>query len=80
MFSSSSRVQISGGNFYDIGGDLNVHNAEAPLSVEGSGEERAAFEFRLNEDPGRQLLGGQRTARRDGRTATYGAAERVFLS
>ncbi|KAJ7436899.1 hypothetical protein B0H11DRAFT_2294626, partial [Mycena galericulata] len=65
LFSSSSGVQINGGNFYDIGGDLNLESAHVAAQ---NLQTLTALEFGWNEDSRRQLMGAERTERRRGST------------
>ncbi|KAJ6573607.1 hypothetical protein B0H10DRAFT_2237055 [Mycena sp. CBHHK59/15] len=37
LFGNSSGVNITGGNFYDVAGDMNFHNQQ--LAIQGSGQE-----------------------------------------
>jgi hypothetical protein len=78
LFSSSSDVQINGGNFIDIGGDMTVHaqpgeaglNALAELALFGSTDES-----------NHQYLGPDRSVRHTGaaRSLPYGTS-RGFIS
>ncbi|KAJ7465918.1 hypothetical protein FB451DRAFT_418073 [Mycena latifolia] len=58
FFPSSSGVQISGGNFYDIAGDINLQSAQPPGS-----ETELLMPLPLPESVGRLLVGPERHQR-----------------
>jgi hypothetical protein len=66
LFTSSSGLQINGGTFLDIAGDLNIQNIPLPV------QETEGLPFEFGSD-GRELLSVERTDRRDGHRQTpYG--------
>jgi hypothetical protein len=72
IFSSTSHVQINGGNFMEIGRDFNLEN----IPPSRSGEELlTGLEFCLGAATGRQLEGTTRTVKDGGpRALPYGAS------
>ncbi|KAF7358362.1 hypothetical protein MVEN_00886200 [Mycena venus] len=59
IFTSSSHVQINGGNFVHVGGDFNVQSFHSPAGVD---EVLAGLDFRMD-DPDHQLKGVERQER-----------------
>ncbi|KAF7341265.1 hypothetical protein MVEN_01862500 [Mycena venus] len=62
IFSSTSHVQITGGNFVDIGGDFNLESIQPPGSVDIDGV-LTGLEFGVGEDSGRPLLDAEQSER-----------------
>jgi len=60
IFSDTSHVQITGGNFIDIGGDFNLESIQPLGSVDIDGV-LTGLEFGVAEESGRHLLGGERS-------------------
>jgi hypothetical protein len=57
IFSSTSHVQINGGNFIEMGRDFNLQSIQPPGSVD---EVLTGLEFRVRQDSRRHLLGSER--------------------
>jgi hypothetical protein len=75
IFSSSSHVQITGGNFIDVRGDFNLQGVQPPRNVD---EALTGLEFGSGQDLGCQLAGAERTERGGGaRMLPYGASEHL---
>jgi hypothetical protein len=60
MFADSSGVQINGGLFYNVAGDVNVQSIQPPGNED---EALMAFQLGLTEGSSRQLAGVQRSGR-----------------
>ncbi|KAJ6551280.1 hypothetical protein B0H19DRAFT_1378054 [Mycena capillaripes] len=69
LFTSASGVQVNGGSFIDVAGDMNVYMAQLTIEEEGS-LPLSALDFTSSEGPGRQVPGDDESGRR-------GAAERM---
>ncbi|KAJ7220878.1 hypothetical protein GGX14DRAFT_432353 [Mycena pura] len=58
IFSDTSHVQITGGNFVDVGSDFNIESIQPPGTVDIDGV-LTGLEFGVDEESGRHLLGAQ---------------------
>ncbi|KAJ7705526.1 hypothetical protein B0H17DRAFT_1126337 [Mycena rosella] len=65
LFASSSGVQINGGNFYDVAGDMNIESA-LPLVPGRNLEPLMALQFGLTQGANRLLAGPERHERHVG--------------
>jgi hypothetical protein len=73
IFTSTSHVQITGGNFIEVSGDFNVE-ATQPLGTGNVDEIVKGLDFDLTQHSGRHLMGAERTQREGGtRMLPYGA-------
>ncbi|KAF7369733.1 NACHT domain-containing protein [Mycena venus] len=70
IFSFTSHVQITGGNFVDIGGDLNLECIQPPGSVDIEGV-LTGMAFGMGEELGPHLLGEQSERARGPRMLPY---------
>jgi hypothetical protein len=76
LFSSTSYVQITGGNFVEIGRDFNLQNTLPPGNVD---HVLTGLELDLGRPSERQLIGAERTERRGHqRILLYGAFDDVW--
>lgn len=71
FFALSSGVQINGGSFYDVAGDMNVESAH-PTGLGQLYNNPGALEFLSTQDTVRRLSGPDRNGRR-------GAGSRMLL-
>jgi hypothetical protein len=70
MFTNSSHLDITGGNFVNIGRDFNF---EAGQAAENLSDVLKGLDFGLGRDSGRPLVGAERNERRGGaRMLPYG--------
>lgn len=77
IFSTTSHVQITSGNFIEIGGDFNLQSFQPPGSVN---EVLTGLNFSLDQNSGRQLLAAERADRGgDPRMLSAGASEELPL-
>jgi hypothetical protein len=75
MFTSSSHVQITGGNFVNVGGDFNLQSDHQPGSVD---QVMTEVDFNLGQDSERQVNDLERTERGGrARQLPYGASKNL---
>jgi hypothetical protein len=63
MFSSTSHVHITGGNFIDVGGDFNLQTIQPQRSVD---DVLTGLEFHVGQDQPQHLLGERRNDSKGG--------------
>ncbi|KAJ6499823.1 hypothetical protein DFH09DRAFT_1102896 [Mycena vulgaris] len=59
-YGHASGIQINGGSFFDVAGDMNLHSTQPTMGQDS--DPLRALEFGLTEGPGRQLWGVERNS------------------